>query len=493
MSPNATRTNSMLSVASDDEVRVIPRPSQRRRSTALAGVDGTLDLRDAAPRRGKPAMSSPKNAEPQDSGFRATFLTLGTVSALGAGVAYGMLGLSGKADSTLGMVVAPVLAVIATLLINRWVTPKLGPALGAVFIAGFGVRLAASVPRFLGGADSPIYQREGVRIADELLRLNFGVDTGRTVPGTGTIRYLSGVVNVLTGSTYIATFLLFATVAFVGQCFFLFAMRPALNNRQFRLLCLAVMFSPTLAFWPSSIGKESLSLLGIGLGAYGAALLYDRRWKGVPYVVLGSVAVGMVRPHVALILLAGLFVGLMARRAHTRGRMLTHLALLLIVIVGTMAMTGASADLFGLESFDGVSDVSAALDFAQERTSQDAAQFVAARVSSPLDYPWAFVTVLFRPFPWEAGNAASMISALESAALFTTLLVALPGVARQGNQFVQRGQLLYTVAFTAVFIYLFSAIGNFGILSRQRAQVIPFLLVVLAFGLGVEKRQERRA
>lgn len=480
-----------------DEVRVIPRPSQRGR-----GGDGAIDLRGpAVERSGGVATGRTRpgtvdggvsRSAQRDSSFTATFMTLGAVTSLGAGIAFGVLGLSGRADSTLGMVIAPTLAVIATLLINRWVKPQLGDALAALFIAGFGVRLAASVPRLLGGADSPIYQREGIRIANELRQLNFGVDTGRSVPGTGTIRYLSGVVNVFTGSTYIATFLLFATVAFVGQCFFLFAMRPALNAKQFRLLCLAVMLSPTLAFWPSSIGKESLSLLGIGLGAYGAALLYDRRWKGAPFMLLGSLAVGMVRPHVALLLLAALLIGLLARRAHTRGRMLTHLAVLVIVIIGAMVTAGASADLFGLESFDGVSDVSAALDFTQERTSQDAAQFVAARVVSPVDYPMAAVTVLFRPFPWEASNAAAMVSALESAALFVLLLSALPGVVRRGTQFAQQGQLLYTVAFTAVFVYLFSAIGNFGILSRQRAQVVPFLLVIVAFGLGIENRRSRR-
>jgi len=48
---------------------------------------------------------------------------------------------------------------------------------------------------------------------------------------------------------------------------------------------------------------------------------------------------------------------------------------------------------------------------------------------------------------------------------------------------------LFAVAFTSVFIFLFSAIGNFGILSRQRAQVIPFVLLIIAFGLGAERRR----
>ena len=402
-----------------------------------------------------------------------------------------MLGFSGRADTTAGLVVVPGLMVCAVLSINRWVRPRVGAELAAVFIAGFGLRLAASVARFLGGADSPIYQLEGVRIAAELRRLNFGVETGRAVPGTGTVRYVSGVVNVFTGSNYISTFLVFACIAFVGQCFVVFAMRRALSPKQFRILCMLVMASPTMAFWPSSMGKESLSLLGIGLAAHGAALLYDRNWTGVLSVLFGAFTVGMVRPHVALIVLSGVAVGLLAWRAHTRGRVLTHLTALAVVIVGAMALAGASADLFGLESFDGVSDVSAALDFAQERTSQDSAQFQAARVQNPVDFPWALVTVLFRPFPWEANGVAALLSAAESLVLIGLATAALPGVLRHAGQFAQRGQLLFAVAFSSVFIYVFSAIGNFGILSRQRAQVIPFVLAFVAFGLAAEKRSAR--
>jgi len=458
------------------EARAIPRPSERRSSPGGHPEPGsTIDLRNPTSRTRsagrqhdrdqRTAARSESDVAVGGEGFKASFHTLGGVCALGAGLAYGVLGLTGRADSTAGLVIAPLLAIVGSLMIARWIRPRLGPSLASVCVAGVGVRLAASVPRFLGGADSPIYQREGVRIAAELRSLNFGVDTGRSVPGTGTIRYLSGGVNVITGSNYITTFLLFAMVAFVGQCFFVMAMQRALNAKQFRFLCIAVMLSPTLAYWPSSIGKESLSLLGIGLGANGATLLYDRRWSGVGYVVLGAFAVGMVRPHVALILFAGICVGLLARRAHTRGRLLTHLALLSIVIVGAMFMAGASADLFGLESFDGVSDVNAALDFAQERTSQDAAQFVA----------------------WETTNAAAMISALESTTMIVLLLLALPGLARKASFLVQRGQLLFSIAFMSVFVFLFSAIGNFGILSRQRAQIMPFLLVLIAFGIGAEK------
>ncbi|MDW3178167.1 MAG: hypothetical protein R8J94_12320 [Acidimicrobiia bacterium] len=454
-----------------DVPRAIPRPSERRRPL----VD-----------RGAVEPQVIDNAQ-KTSGW-TSFATVGWVAGLSTAVLFGMLGLSGREDSSLGIVLVPIVLVAAWVIIGRFVSEGHGASFGALVFAGLGVRLLASVPRLIGGADSPVYQREGVRIASSLRSLQFDVATGRSIPGTGAVRYFTGVVNVFTGSTYIATFLVFAILAFIGQVVFLLGVRSSLNTAQFRVLSIVVMFSPTLAFWPSSIGKESLALFGIGFGVFGASRLYDRRWSGVGPVLLGFFAVGMVRPHVAMVLLAGLLIGLFARRAHTRGRVATHAALLVVVVVGSMWMAGASADLFGLDSLEGISDVSAALDFAQERTSQDEARFVAARVSSVADYPWAAVTVLFRPFPWEAPNAFAMISALESIFLALLLLRAVPGFVTHGRQLVQRGQLLYAVAFVLVFIFLFSAIGNFGILSRQRAQVIPFVLLIAAFGLGAERR-----
>lgn len=451
--------------------RVIPRPSERRLRAAPRESTSTREVKSSG-------------------GVHATLASIGWVAGLASAVAFGVLGITGREDSTLGVVIVPVVLVAGWGVLRRLVSARHGCYLGSLLFAGLGVRMLASVPRLVGGADSPIYQREGLRIADGLRSLQFDIATGRSIPGTGAVRYFTGIVNVFTGSTYIATFLVFTTVAFVGQVYFLLGVKSSLNATQFRILAIAITFSPTLAFWPSSIGKESLALFGIGVGVFGTSRLYDRRWDGVVPVLVGFFAVGMVRPHVAMVLLAGLLVGLFARRAHTRGRVATHALLLLLVVAGSMWMAGASADLFGLERLDGIADVTAALDFAQERTSQDQARFVAARVSTVADYPWAVVTVLFRPFPWEAPNAFAMISALEGVVLAGLLLRAIPGFAHQGKLLFQRGQLLFAVGFTSVFIFLFSAIGNFGILSRQRAQVIPFVLVIAAFGLGAERRKE---
>ena len=40
--------------------------------------------------------------------------------------------------------------------------------------------------------------------------------------------------------------------------------------------------------------------------------------------------------------------------------------------------------------------------------------------------------------------------------------------------------MIFSLAYVAAFVFAFSVVGNFGILARQRIQVLPFLLVLLA-------------
>ena len=92
---------------------------------------------------------------------------------------------------------------------------------------------------------------------------------------------------------------------------------------------------------------------------------------------------------------------------------------------------------------------------------------------------------MFRPFPWEAKNPIALVSSVEGLALAGLLLWSVPGLFLDRGQMFTRGLTLHAGAFISIFVFLFSAIGNFGILSRQRAQVMPFIFIFIAIGLGV--------
>ncbi|MDQ1497316.1 MAG: hypothetical protein QOI86_656, partial [Actinomycetota bacterium] len=52
-------------------------------------------------------------------------------------------------------------------------------------------------------------------------------------------------------------------------------------------------------------------------------------------------------------------------------------------------------------------------------------------------------------------------------------------LARLPAELFRRPYVVFGLVYTLTFIYAFSALGNFGILARERSQVLPALFVVL--------------
>src|SRR5690606_23334414 len=93
--------------------------------------------------------------------------------------------------------------------------------------------------------------------------------------------------------------------------------------------------------------------------------------------------------------------------------------------------------------------------------------------------PPALVTVLFRPFPFEARSSEALVTATEGAVLLALFALSLPRLARLFVTMRREAYIAYALSLVLVFVYAFSAIGNFGLLARQRTQVLPMLFVLV--------------
>ena len=92
--------------------------------------------------------------------------------------------------------------------------------------------------------------------------------------------------------------------------------------------------------------------------------------------------------------------------------------------------------------------------------------------------PYALMTVIVRPFPWESGSIPELVTALEAA--FVGYLIIKGGKNTLGRVRRDRPIAIYATVATLVFVELFSHFNNFGILARQRTQIAPFLYLLLA-------------
>ena len=138
-----------------------------------------------------------------------------------------------------------------------------------------------------------------------------------------------------------------------------------------------------------------------------------------------------------------------------------------------------TASFFNLDNIDQGS-VEQVLDRTDDQSSDGESEFDSPRLSSPSEYPYAVVSVLFRPFPWEAGNPQALVAAAEGLVLMGLFAFSLRRLWRIPWYAVRTPYVVFALAYTAMFVLAFSAIGNFGILTRQRTQVLPLVLVLLA-------------
>lgn len=354
----------------------------------------------------------------------------------------------------------------------------------------FGLKLLASLVRLAitfgvydGVADASVYHQAGRALAPLYRRGDFSTDIGSLV-GTGFLKMLTGIVYAVVGVTRLGGFVVFAWLGFWGLYLFYRAFCLACpEGDQWRYARL-VLLLPSLLFWPSSIGKEAWMTLTLGMAAYGAARILTRTRGGFPLLVLGVAGTVAVRPHVAIILVVSLLPAYLFRRPPAGGSILGPVAKLggILVIGLTLAVVvGQAVELFGVKDRFDAEAVSQVLQRAKDQTSVAGSSFGTASTDlSPSAFPNALISVLFRPFPWEAGNPLAFGASLEGTFLLALFLVCRGRVVGAIRSVLHTPYVVLCLSYSVLFVYGFSSFANFGILTRQRVQVFPFLLVLLA-------------
>lgn len=391
-----------------------------------------------------------------------------------------------------GLIIGPLVVAALVPFILRLRRTEVRFDLAGIVLAALGLKLCLVYARLFmvdhiygSVGDSFDYDHHGREFAPYFRALQFDVDPGRPVPGTGFLRILTGGVYAVFGADRFTGFIVFGVMAFIGIWLFYQAFVMAVPEGDHRRYALLVFFWPSLAFWPAATGKEAWMVFSLGLASNGAARVFSQRRAGYTVLALGITAAAMPRPHIAIVVLAAVAVGLATSTlfgAGTGGRSTAPAA----KVVGLVFIAAASVVLAPqVATFLQIDDVGtggldAALSATQERTAGGGSSFAAVAIESPLDYPWGFASVLYRPFPHEVRSAASAISAFEGLLLLALTVASLRRMRRLPSRIVRNPYLAYAASFAFMFGYVFSFISNFGILARQRVQLLPFLLVLMS-------------
>jgi len=397
---------------------------------------------------------------------------------------------------------APVLIVISAPILLRFARSEPHPWIGQFLVLALTFKLVAALPRYYMIAsvyergDALRYSRVGVILRPDFLNLDFSVaqlgDRGST--GTRFVEVVTGLVYAMIGPSVMGGFIFFSWLSFWGLYFFYRAFRVGIPDGDSKRYALLLFLLPSMLFWPSSIGKEAWMTLVLGITTYGCALLLARRRGATIYLAIGLAGVLAVRPHMALLAIAGLTLGYVLRRSATPrvvalGKVRTGLGLGAIGLATLLVIRQVSA-FFGIDEFN-LDTATDTIEQSGEKTADGGSEFEGGGTSLR-DLPINVITVLFRPFVFEVNNIQALLAALEGTVLLVLFVLSLPRLRTIPRRLRKQPYVTYCLTYIVLFCYMFSSFQNFGILARQRVLVFPLVLALLALPLATAGPNQSR-
>ena len=332
-----------------------------------------------------------------------------------------------------------------------------------------------------GVADYLKYDHQGSLLADNFRHGSFTLKgSGVTkVLGDGAVSIAAGVIFTLVGTNQVAGFLVFAWLSFVGIVCFYRAFAITFPDGDRRRYALMVFFLPSLVYWTADVSKEAVMTFSLGVAALGCARVLVRHKRGYILILIGGLLGIWVRPNEVALLIGGFAIALFFRGRDTRKtlRGLRRLSTLLFMAV----VLGFTAYLTMKFLHNGNSTVS--LSQINKNNSGQGAGFGSSNVSysgDPLLYPKDLYTVLFDPLPITAHSGTQLIAAGENSIILVLILTSLRRLRIVFRVARQRPYVLLSLLYSIGFVYAFAALGNLGLITRERTLLLPFMLVLLA-------------
>lgn len=333
-----------------------------------------------------------------------------------------------------------------------------------------------------GRADAIAYHIKGLEAATAIragawdrLRWEFG--TPAFVIWTGLLYAPFG--GNLTALYFVSMFVGLGAAISLYKAFALFG-----APRQTRVYGLMMFFLPSYSMWTSIHGKDSWVGLGLGLSAHGYGLwLRGKAAKGVARLAAGMLVILVFRPHIAFLVAVAFLVSQVLFYGTAKAASWVQGTLTLVVLAAMLLGVGHLA-----KGFVGLQEVSVGAALARN----DVGARGNAYGGSAVEYrpalsvtevirglPAGIVKVLFRPFLWEAHNFNAALAAVENAWLVLFSLRRLGSLGRLVKHLIRQPYWTFSTALAIELVLVYSSTTNLGLLSRMRAQLLPFFLVPL--------------
>ena len=322
------------------------------------------------------------------------------------------------------------------------------------------------------GASVAFYQYALSNSADAALYYYDTTGLRRSEAGLGTIFTIKMVqfIKAAIGGSYLDHFLIFQAFGFWGLLFLQRCLEHA--QRSFGDAITRApywaLFLPGLHFWTGAIGKDSPLFLAITLALWASIRLSTRAvWFGLALFIML-----LFRPHVALLAAASL-----AGAAFFGGRSAATKIVLIVVAMSALAVVAGTVEKSLTVDLSDPASVGSYLERQQER-SEGIAGATNLRNSFILI---RLLSLLFRPFFFDAGGAFGLISSVENL-VYIFVIGFMIRSWRSGVELFRADLIIRFAFFFAITLTFLLTLTyyNVGLGLRQKTMIMPALLTIFA-------------
>lgn len=236
-----------------------------------------------------------------------------------------------------------------------------------------------------------------------------------------------------------------------------------------------ILFFPNMHFWTSSLGKGSAIFLGLMMFAYSIKNPKER----LITLIIGSLLIYYIRPHVFLFIAVGTVLGYMSGKEKVSlGK---KVFIYIVLIGGLLLVQDTILGVVGLESSDDL--VGGFEDFSDNRSASLSNSGSGVDMSSyPL--PVKLFTFWFRPLFFDAPGILGLITSVEN---LIYLLLFIKILNLDFIRFIRNSNIMVKMSLVVFFLSSFAMtfiMSNLGIIMRQKSMVMYFAFFVIYYYLA---------
>lgn len=318
-------------------------------------------------------------------------------------------------------------------------------------------------------------------IGDAFYYYNTSLTSNSFSLGTKSVVFFTSLLTQGLGLSFLGCFLVFQFFGFIGLLAFDGSIRLVTFNqsRSLKILGTVIVFLPSVSFWSSSLGKDAISFMAVGLALWASLNLNKRA------LLMGCSVLLMlfVRPHISGLMIMGLAASFIFQKN-------IPLIYRFFLGVGSLSVVAVivpfALNYAGVGESVGAEEMSAYVEQRQSYNTQGGGGVDLKSMSLPMQ----LFTYMFRPLPFEAHSIASFMASLDNIVLLYLFITGstylIKKRSRPDFKLQNRAFMWFYLLGTWCVLALTSA--NLGIAVRQKWMIAPMLIFLLISVMS--KKQE---